>query len=149
MTRLITQNALYASFAVSALLALLTGTATPAHAADRVVVIGHANVRKIDQATLQRIFTGKTIEVDGVRVQPVNAAPGTTVRQRFLGQYLQTDEDQYVGYWTVRRYVGKGTPPPEVRQAGEMIDTVTRTPGAIGYIDESELQPGLNVLLRK
>jgi ABC-type phosphate transport system substrate-binding protein len=131
------------------LCAFLLAGATLAHAADRVVVIGHANVRKIDQATLQRVFTGKTIEVEGVRVQPVNAAPGTVIRQRFLSQYLQTDEDQYVGYWTVRRYVGKGTPPAEVRQAAEMAETVSRTPGAIGYVDESDVQPGMNVLLRK
>lgn len=132
-----------------ALCALLLAGCTLAQAADRVVVIGHANVRKIDQAVLQRIFTGKTIEVDGVRVQPVNAAPGTTVRQRFLSQYLQTDEDQYVGYWTVRRYVGKGTPPPEVKLPAEMIEAVAKTPGAIGYVDEADLPPGMNVLLRK
>jgi ABC-type phosphate transport system substrate-binding protein len=132
------------------LCALLLAGCSLAQAADRaVVVIGHASVRKLDQAALQRIFTGKTIELDGVRVQPINAAPGTPVRQRFLSQYLQTDEDQYVGYWTVRRYVGKGTPPPEVRQAAEMIELVGKTPGAIGYIDEADLQPGLNVLLRK
>ncbi|HIV69508.1 MAG TPA: hypothetical protein H9903_01110 [Candidatus Aquabacterium excrementipullorum] len=132
-----------------ALCAVMLAGFTLAQAADRIVVIGHANVRKLDQATLQRIFTGKTIEVDGVRVQPVNAAPGTAVRQRFLSQYLQTDEDQYVGYWTVRRYVGKGTPPPEVKQGAEMVDMVGKTPGAIGYIDEADLQPGMNVLLRK
>jgi ABC-type phosphate transport system substrate-binding protein len=131
------------------LCALLLGGFTLAQAADRVVVIGHPTVRKLDPATLQRIFTGKTIEVDGVKVQPVNAAPGLPVRQRFLSQYLQTDEDQYVGYWTVRRYVGKGTPPPEVRQPSEMIEMVGRTPGAIGYLDETDLVPGLNVLLRK
>lgn len=131
------------------LCALLLAGSTLAQAADRVVVIGHPTVRKLDAATLQRIFTGKTIEVDGVRVQPVNAAPGLPVRQRFLSQYLQTDEDQYVGYWTVRRYVGKGTPPPEVKQPSEMIEMVGRTPGAIGYLDESDLVPGLNVLLRK
>lgn len=131
------------------LCALLLAGSTLAQAADRVVVIGHPTVRKLDTATLQRIFTGKTIEVDGVRVQPVNAAPGLPVRQRFLSQYLQTDEDQYVGYWTVRRYVGKGTPPPEVKQPSEMIEMVGRTPGAIGYLDETDLVPGLNVLLRK
>lgn len=131
------------------LCALLLAGSTLAQAADRVVVIGHPTVRKLDAATLQRIFTGKTIEVDGVKVQPVNAAPGLPVRQRFLSQYLQTDEDQYVGYWTVRRYVGKGTPPPEVKQPSEMIEMVGRTPGAIGYLDESDLVPGLNVLLRK
>ncbi len=120
-----------------------------AQAADRIVVIGHANVHKLDLTTVQRIFTGKTIEVDGVRVRPANAASNLVARQRFLSQYLQTDEDQYVAYWTVRRYVGKGTPPHEVKQTSEMIEFVSKTPGAIGYVDESDVPPGMNVVLRK
>ncbi|MDI1259132.1 hypothetical protein [Aquabacterium sp.] len=119
------------------------------HAADRIVVIGHANVRKIDLTTVQRIFMGKTIEVDGVRVRPANGTPNLVARQRFLSQYLQTDEDQYVAYWTVRRYVGKGTPPHEVKQTAEMIEFVSKTPGAIGYVDEADVLPGMNVVLRK
>ena len=43
------------------------------------------------------------------------------VRQRFLADFLDTEEDQYVGYWTVRRYVGKGTPPVELRQAAAAL----------------------------
>jgi hypothetical protein len=119
------------------------------HAADRIVVIAHPSVHKMDLATVQRIFMGKAIEVDGVRVSPTNGAATLPIRQRFLAQYLQTDEDQYVAYWTVRRYVGKGTPPHEVRQTAEMIDFVNKTPGAVGYIDEADLQAGMNVVLRK
>ena|SRR3990167_6800118 len=128
---------------------LLLVCVTLSHAADRIVVIGHASVRKIDLITVQRIFTGKTIEVDGVRVRPANGAPNLVARQRFLSQYLQTDEDQYVAYWTVRRYVGKGTPPHEVKQTAEMLEFVSKTPGAIGYVDEADVLPGMNVLLRK
>lgn len=114
-----------------------------------IVVIAHPTVHKMDLATVQRIFMGKAIEVDGVRVSPANGAATMPSRQRFLAQYLQTNEDQYVAYWTVRRYVGKGTPPHEVRQTAEMIDFVSKTPGAVGYVDESELPPGMNVVLRK
>ncbi|RZL00311.1 MAG: hypothetical protein EOP36_16140 [Rubrivivax sp.] len=129
-------------FAALALCAPLLG-----HAG--VVVIAHPSVRKMDLATVQRIFMGKAIEVDGVRVSPTNGVAAMPSRQRFLAQYLQTDEDQYVAYWTVRRYVGKGTPPHEVRQTAEMIDYVSKTPGAVGYIDEAELPPGMNVVLKK
>jgi hypothetical protein len=103
----------------------------------------------MDLDTLQRIYTGKVVEVDGVHVIPVNAATGMALRQRFFSQYLQTDEDQYVAYWTVRRYVGKGTPPHDVSQKSEMIDFVMHTPGAIGYVDESDVQPGMNVILKR
>ncbi|MFZ5519749.1 MAG: hypothetical protein ACOZD0_00945 [Pseudomonadota bacterium] len=135
-----------ATLAVGAELLLATGTA---QAAGPVVIVGHASVRKLDAAALRRIYTGKAVEVEGVRVAPVNASPGLPLRQRFLSDYLETAEDEYVAYWTVRRYVGKGTPPAELRSAAEIADYVSRTPGAIGYLEESDVPRGMNVLLRR
>ena len=51
-------------------------------------------------------------------------------------------------YWTVRRYIGKGAPPREITKSADLIRFVTTTPGAIGYVDAADVQPGLNVLLR-
>ena len=72
--------------------------------------------------------------------------PGNQLRQQFLQLYLDQDEEQYIGYWTVRRYVGKGTPPRELDSPEAVIQYVKQTPGAIGYVDESQIQTGLNVL---
>lgn len=113
-----------------------------------VVVVAHPGVRKLDLTLLQRIFTGKTVEVDGVRVVPLNVASGP-VRQRFLTSYMNTTEDEYVAYWTVRRYVGKGAPPMELRQPAEILDYLNRTPGAIGYLDEADVPKGANIVLRR
>ncbi len=114
-----------------------------------VVVVGHASLRKLDLPTLQRIYTGKAIEVAGVPVNPVNLRAGLPVRQRFLADYLQQSEDTYLAYWTVRRYVGKGAPPPELGSAAEVIQYVLRTPGAIAYLDEADVPGTMNVILRK
>jgi ABC-type phosphate transport system substrate-binding protein len=115
-----------------------------------VVVIGHPGLAvKLDQPTLQKIFTGKVIEVSGVSVTAVNAHPGSPLRNQFLQLYLKQDEDKYTAYWTVRRYIGKGVPPRELATSGDIIAFVTSTPGAVGYVDESDLTPGLNVLLHK
>lgn len=127
----------------------LVACATSGWAGEHVVVIGHANVRKLDAITVQRIYMGKIVEVDGTPVVPLNVAPGQVVRQRFLADYLQQDEDKFVAYWTVRRYVGKGTPPREVKDAAAMVEQINKTPGAIGYVDEGDVTPGMNVLLRK
>lgn len=123
--------------------ALMLGTAH----AQNVVIIGHPGVGKLNTSTVQRIFTGKVIEVDGTHVTAVNHKPGG-VRDRFLQRYLNQDDDKYTAYWTVRRFIGKGIPPRELSSASEVIDFVQNTPGAIGYIDEDELKPGLNVLSR-
>lgn len=128
------------------LLALLTTTAA---LADGIIVIAHPSVPKTDLATLQRIYTGKVIEINSVSIVPFNAAAGSPERNRFLRDFLQQDEEKYTGYWTVRRYIGKGTPPRELGSAAEMISTVQATPGAIGYISESEWKPGVTVLMRR
>lgn len=113
-----------------------------------VVVIGHAALDKLDAATLQRVFTGRVVELGGIVVTPVNVSMGSPIRTRFLQTYLNQDDEKYLAYWTVRRYIGKGAPPREFTSTSEVIRYVQSTPGAIGYVDEASLTPGLNVLAR-
>jgi ABC-type phosphate transport system substrate-binding protein len=134
--------------AVRTLLLALGSLAGSSNAADGIVVIGHANVHRLDALTVARIYTGKVIEVDGVSVTAINANSGSAVRNRFLRLYLNQDEEKYTAYWTVRRYLGKGASPRELARSADVINYVNSTPGAIGYIDEADLQAGLNVLLR-
>ncbi|MDY7573202.1 hypothetical protein [Actimicrobium sp. CCI2.3] len=122
--------------------------ALPASAAD-IVVIGNSNVPKMDVLTVKKIYTGKFIAVAGVSVKPVAMKPGSQERIRFLKEFLDQDEEKYDAYWTVRRYIGKGTPPVDMDAAADVIRYVLITPGGIGYIDAAELQPGLNVVTRK
>lgn len=117
-----------------------------AHAGN-VVVIGHAGLSNMDERTVQRIFTGKMIEIDGLHVTAVNHKTGG-LRDRFLQRYLGQNNDEYTAYWMVRRFIGKGVPPRELSNTIEVIRFVQTTPGAIGYIDESELKTGINVISR-
>lgn len=112
-----------------------------------IVVIGHAGLSKMDSTTIQKIFMGKTIEVGGVYITATNLKPGP-LRQRFLQTFLKQDDDKYTAYWMVRRYVGKGLPPRELATPAEVIAFVQLTTGAIGYIDESDLKTGLNIIAR-
>jgi ABC-type phosphate transport system substrate-binding protein len=129
---------------------LLACLALLAHADDRdaLVLIGHATVPRIDVATAQRLYTGRTVEVGGVAVVVVNATPGSKLRERFMAAVMNQDDDKYVAYWTVRKHVGKGTPPREFKSAAEVIDFVQNTPGAVGYVAAGDLRPGLNTVLR-
>lgn len=131
------------------LLLLLAGTgAGRLEAADGVVVIGHPALRPINALTLEKIYTGKLIQLGEVFVTPVNAEAGSRLRERFLQAYLKQDEGRYTGYWRVRRSIGQGKPPRELASAEDVIQFVNTTPGAIGYIDEKDLRPGVLVLLR-
>ncbi len=134
-------------FLCAAWLLSLALLAAPAMAG--VVVVAHANMHKLDLPTLQRIYTGKVIEVGGVSVSPINLKAGQPLRQRFLADYLQQTDDAYVAYWTVRRYVGKGVPPRELPTVADVISYVQSTPGAVAYLDEADVPASMNVVLRK
>ena len=114
-----------------------------------VVVIANGNVPKLDIPTVQKIFSGKFISVSGVSVRPVGVKAGSEVRDRFLRDYLNQDEEKFTAYWTVRRYIGMGAPPVDLGSADDVIGYVLATPGAVGYIDEAQLKPGMNVVARK
>ncbi len=129
--------------------AMLLALSLPAQADDGLAVIANASLKNVDADTVRRIYTGRTIELDGQVLRPVNLSPGQALRTRFLRALLQQQDDDYVAYWTVRRYIGKGTPPRDLATSAEVIDYVTRTPGAIGYVDSADLRPGLSVLLRR
>ena len=113
--------------------------------AGNVLVVANDNLGKLDSVTVQKIFTGKVIEVNGIRVTAINVKPGE-LRNRFLQAFLEQDEEKYTAYWTVRRYIGKGAPPREFNSAADVIGYIKETPGAIGYIDESDMTSGINVV---
>lgn len=115
-----------------------------------LLVIGHAGVPKVDAATVARLYTGRAIEAGDQPVTVYHLAPGHALRARFLAVCLQSDEERNRAYWTVRRHVGKGTPPRELASLAQMLEVVTRTPGAVGYVDAATAaaDKGLNVLCR-
>ena len=133
---------------LNALLCAALGLLAPVLAQAAVVVVAHAGMRKLDVATVERIYSGKVVELDGQPVVPVNLPPQHPLRQRFLKDFMQRDEPSYLAYWTVRRYVGKGAPPKEVGSVSEVLMHVMQNPGAMGYLDEAEVPPGVNVVAR-
>ena len=129
---------------VSLLFAILI---TPAQSEQPdVVLIGNPDVPKMDAETIARVYTGKMISVSGVSVKPVNTKSGIATRNRFMQIFLNQDDEKYIAYWTVRRYIGKGTPPKELDSSADVIRFVQSTPGGVGYIDTTELKPDMNVV---
>ncbi|MBF0262206.1 MAG: hypothetical protein HQL97_10290 [Magnetococcales bacterium] len=116
--------------------------------AESVVVIGHPGLPKLDVTTIQKLYTGRSIEINGKSVTVVNVVPNNKTRKIFLEKFLAQDEEKYLAYWTVRRFIGKGTPPKELGSNEDVIAFVQSHADAIGYIsaDESRLPAGLNVL---
>ena len=130
--------------------ALALGAFTSAMAAGSLTVVANADTPPIDKDTLQRIYLGKVIEVGGHPVTPVNLARGSSLRNVFMQRYLAEDDDKFVAYWTVRRYIGQGTPPREFATIEQQLRYLRETPGAIGYVDDStQISQGIRPLFAK
>ncbi len=133
-----------------AALLCLFGLCAPAQAGN-IVIIGSIDLPKMDTVTILKIYTGKIISVAGAGVTPVGFKPGSPARNRFLQEFLSQDEEKYTAYWTVRRYIGKGTPPAEFSNVTDIIAYVQSTPGAVAYVDEDDLKgrANINVIVRR
>lgn len=128
---------------------LLIGSFSPALLAEEaLVVIGHGTLQKTDLPTLQRLYTGRIVSLNQQPATPLNLPPGHPLREQFLASILNQNEEQYSGYWLVRRYVGKGAPPQELASTEEIIRTVSTTPGAVGYVPLSKVPTGSNIIFK-
>lgn len=113
-----------------------------------LVVIGHGSLPKADAPGLLRLYTGRAVSISQQAAVPVNLPAGHPLRQQFLERVLGQNEEQYTGYWLVRRYVGKGAPPKEVADIDELVRYVAATPGAVGYAPPAKVPAGANVIFR-
>ena len=94
------------------------------------------------------LYTGRTVSIGMQSVTPLNLSAGNPLREKFLKDCLEQTEEQYTGYWLVRRYVGKGAPPPELSSVDEVLRYVQDNPGAMGYVPLSRLPRNANVIFR-
>ena len=111
-------------------------------------MLGHGSLQKTDLATLRRLYTGRVVSLNQQPATPLNLPPGHPLREQFLVSILAQNEEQYSGYWLVRRYVGKGAPPQELASPEEIIRVINTTPGAVGYVPLSKVPAGGNIIFK-
>lgn len=116
---------------------------------EALVFIGHGSLPRAESPILQRLYTGRAVSIGDQVAIPVNYPAGHPLRERFLSLILGQNEEQYTGYWLVRRYVGKGAPPAEFADVDAVVAYVQATPGAVGYVPLSKVPPGGNVIFRR
>ena len=119
-------------------------------AAGSLMVVANLDTPPLNEDTLQKVYLGKMVEVNGRPITPVNLTKGNVVRKAFMEQILTQDDDKFIAYWTVRRYIGKGTPPREFATIEQQLEFLRATPGAVGYVDDgADVSQGLRTLLKK
>jgi ABC-type phosphate transport system substrate-binding protein len=134
--------------ALVALLALSASSWSADKAPFTVVVNTESKLSKISDDDLLRIFLGKKTlwEETGTRIQPALLEEEQQVAQTFLEGTLKKSVSQYRAYWKRLLFSGGGGAPRTFRTSAQVIDFVTRQPGAIGVVESSAADARVKVL---
>jgi len=125
---------------------MITGSAIA-----EVYLVGHANApdKSLETETVERIFLGKKSRwSDGSKIVPVMLKAGV-VHAAFIKKILDRDVSQFSTYWKQAVFTGRGLPPKSFETEAELIDFVSSTPGAVGYVSRKPRTDSLRVITVK
>lgn len=117
-----------------------------ASATAQLVVVANPGVsfNTLPRAELNRLFLGITTSYpDGSAAAPIDAKGED--RNTFDVNILKRTPDQMYKYWARMIFSGKALPPREV-DARDVKSVIAQTPGAIGYLDSSQVDGSVKVI---
>ena len=111
-----------------------------------VIIVNNSVSDSVDASTAQKIYLGKKSKWDnGASITAVTLSGGG-VHDAFLDQYIKKTSAQFDTYWKQMIFSGKGVPPKSFASEKELIDFVSQTAGAIGYVDSTTPMENVKVI---
>lgn len=123
----------------------------PSSLAAETVVVHHRsqNSDDLSAGALLRIYAMKKKNwSDGTPITVYTLPKNHATHQEFVTQYLKIQPHQLNRLWHKLVFSGTGVKPEVVVSYDEMLEKVSSTPGAIGYIDDSEVTTDLTALVK-
>jgi ABC-type phosphate transport system substrate-binding protein len=113
------------------------------HATEIVVVVNPKNpaTRMFSEQAAQ-FFLGKS-----TLFTPIEFAEGSAVRSAFQTKVLGKDSSQVKAVWAKLVFTGKATPPKEFGSAAEVKKAVANDVNAIAYLEKSQVDDTVKVIL--
>ena len=129
-------------------LALLLLLAATSHSRAQIVVIANNSVAvsEISRAEIRDLFTGAASSIKGSgEISPVLLKDGST-HQEFLSQYVGKSDSAFRAGWRSLLFSGQSAMPKTFDSDADVVDYVSRTRGAIGYIAHISPHAGVKTL---
>jgi ABC-type phosphate transport system substrate-binding protein len=122
--------------------------ARPATAGVVAVVSARNPVSALSKNQVVDIFLGRASRFpDGSAAVPVDQAEGSPARDEFYLEFAGKSPAQLKAHWSKIIFTGRGQPPKEVGNGAEVKKRVAESPTAIGYLEESQVDSSVKVVL--
>ena len=135
---------------LSRVVVALALSAGPAAAAGGVVAVVSAKspVTALTRNEVVDLFLGKASRFpDGEQAVPFDQIEGSAARDEFYATFTGKTAPQIKALWSKIIFTGRGQPPRELPNGVEVKKQVVQNPKAIGYIDRSQVDASVRVLL--
>ncbi|HET8705135.1 MAG TPA: phosphate ABC transporter substrate-binding protein [Pseudomonadales bacterium] len=115
--------------------------------AEVVVIVNQDNkIQSLTASQLRDIFLGQSSEFpDGDIAIPADLPDGGP-RDEFYLKYAEKSPQQMRAYWLKVLYTGKGVPPQKMPSADALKKLVAKNQGAIGYIEQKDVDNTVKVV---
>jgi ABC-type phosphate transport system substrate-binding protein len=120
---------------------------TSAFAGDVIIVCNKSVAADtLSKSEIKDIFLGrKTRWSDGHKINFVTLEQDP-IHEVFLQSFVGKSARQFDYYWDKQVFTGRGKEPKSFKTAGELINYVSNTEGAIGYVTADEFNINIKVL---
>lgn len=116
--------------------------------ADDLIVIGNRSVpvASLTPKDVKNIYLGKMKVWDnGMKIVFVTLGSGDTTN-RFLKQYVKKNPSMFNKYWKKKVFTGGGKPPRSFSREKDLLEYVSKTKGAIGYVSSQAYKDNVKIL---
>jgi ABC-type phosphate transport system substrate-binding protein len=132
----------------SVFIGLVLGAGGALSEADVVTVVSSkSSITALSKSDVADIFLGKVIRVaPGAPAVPIDQPESSTVREEFYRETTGKSLAQLKSHWSKILFTGRGQPPRMVPNSAGVKKALAANPFAIGYIEETEIDPSVRVL---
>jgi hypothetical protein len=131
------------------LLAFLALPTLATRAGDLVVVVNaHSGVEHLTHDDAINIFMGRYRRLpSGLAAIPIDLHGSLPEKSQFYRLLVDKDISEINTYWARLTFSGKASPPRQAQSTAEMLNWMARTPGAIGYIERTQVDARVRAVL--
>ena len=113
-----------------------------------VVVNARSSVDRLSRDDVINIFMGRYRQLpNGQPASPVDLPATEHAKAEFYRLLVGKDMDQIAAYWSRLVFTGRTAPPIQAGSVEEMIRYVAANPGAVGYLDSSDVDKRVKPVL--